>query len=166
MRKYGLIAPFLGALLGVPIMSYIADIYGRKISIYLGHLVLTIVSILIPLVEEPHFQIVNSFFLSFLAYGIGIVQVTYINETSAAKPRSNIICFLCIVYPAGSMVYALVFEIYKDWKTTNIIIITVPCLIGCLQFLFIEETPLYLFEKQKEQELMQVINNIAKINGR
>jgi len=55
IRRYGLIAPFTGAVVGVPFLSYVSDMYGRKTVILWGHLVLTIISILIPLVDDPYF---------------------------------------------------------------------------------------------------------------
>jgi len=55
IRKYALITPFFASLLGITILSYIADTYGRKVALFYGHLLMTFVSLLIPTVDDPYF---------------------------------------------------------------------------------------------------------------
>jgi len=83
--------------------------------------------------------------ISAITYALVVVQFAFINESSGIKARSNTIGFLGIAYSLGSVVYPYLFELIKDWKTTNFVTVTIPALISCLQLLFIQETPLFLF---------------------
>ena len=64
---------------------------------------------------------------------------------------------------AGSAIFYLLSYYIKNWEYLTLYVALIPnCLLFSLTY-FIEESPLYLFTKDRKK-VVKVLNNIAKIN--
>eukprot|EP01016_Furgasonia_blochmanni_P047372 TRINITY_DN6952_c0_g2_i3.p2 TRINITY_DN6952_c0_g2~~TRINITY_DN6952_c0_g2_i3.p2 ORF type:complete len:395 (+),score=46.61 TRINITY_DN6952_c0_g2_i3:223-1407(+) len=146
------------------ILGYYSDYYGRKWPLF--------ISIFIPgsLVLIASFA--SSYMVFLLCYGFCgfvfpylIIFYAHINESAGDHFRVSSTIFIDVCFTLGQLIFILFAHFELDWRMLTRYYIAAPTLLCCLTYIWIFESPRYLFAVGKYKEYKQVLLQIANTNG-
>jgi MFS family permease len=158
---------FIGLMLGA-LISYLADIYGRKSLLLLGGFLIFFFGIMTSVASSYH-----SFLLVRFLVGIGIgiifpVSYTLASEVTPIHNRSNYINNISFSYPLGEILVCLLCYAYlsecNNWRKV-VLFAAIPALFSFLLLFMIKESPRFLLSKQRYEEAFEILNQFSKEKG-
>jgi MFS family permease len=153
---------FFGFLLGSFIFGKLADTIGRRKTIIISLIVLTIFSFLIPL--SPNVLIFGLFRagLGFAAAG-GIPMFILVSEMLGQSNRSLLSVSISFTFAIGFVTLSIAAYLLNDWRKLSLLIaiLIVPFL---LCYKMIPESPLWLLSVGEEVKARRLVAYIAKTN--
>ena len=156
---------FIGAIFGCVFITPLPDKYGRKIVL---KIFLTISCIL-------HFLILisyNPFLLSLICIISGFVSAIYGNFSLYVaeyipKEKSAItMSFIDAVYPFMGFMEALYFLTINNWRILFLITTILHIFATFFILKYLPESPKWLYSKGKINEAIEIMKQIAQINGK
>lgn len=160
----------VGILLGNITWGYFSDKKGRKTPYRLSSLLAFISSVILAFAVHPFMMILGLFSLGFSMAGEVNLTSTIICEFCPPSKR-YVLTLLSLFFSLGAIlasVIAFVVELLNEseifsWR----IIVGCLCVLqfgGLIGRMWIDETPVFLFESKKIKEAEETLNNIANHN--
>ena len=156
---------FIGAIFGCIVITPLPDKYGRKIVL---KIFLTISCIL-------HFLILTSFnplLLSMICITSGFVSAIYGNfslyvaEYIPKESSAIAMSFIDAVYPFMGFLEALYFLTINNWRLLFLFTTLIHIISTFFILKYLPESPKWLYSKGKINEAIEVMKQIASINGK
>ncbi|XP_068245764.1 synaptic vesicle glycoprotein 2B-like isoform X2 [Palaemon carinicauda] len=169
---------FLGMMIGGYIWGCLGDIYGRKHVLIVSLLVNSLGGIISSFAQEfPLF--ITMRFISGLGVGGSIPLVwAYVSEFQPAKKRGGALSVIAAFWMIGNiLVAAMALAIiphnigivnptfsYNSWRIF-LTLCAIPSLLIALIMLWLPESPMFLLNKGKHKEAMEILQNIYSLNN-
>lgn len=164
-KEKGLIGSFIqfGVLVGTLTGGYLSDKIGRKKTLIIGSLVVSIFSIISPFT--------NSYFLfvfirTCYSCGLGITLPSSSNLLTEMTPQKNrliLLTFVWIFYPIGQIFILCinynVTEYDNDWRII-LFLASLPSFFSFIFIFFMIESPRYYFIKGKMEDCYDTIDKL------
>jgi len=155
----------VGLLLGTFIFSAIADFFGRKTSFYVGCACVIVFSLC--MLPVSYSFTLFALFQALSAFGMMPIfqsPLSILCEISNIEKRSYVLCYSCITWSIGQIVFPLVGYLIASWKIIKAVSV-LPLTFFFLTWKLLPESPRWLVIKGKKDEAMKILNDIAKTNS-
>nr|XP_023026777.1 facilitated trehalose transporter Tret1-like [Leptinotarsa decemlineata] len=150
----------IGALVSAIPVGYLADRFGRKVTI-IGLAVSFLINwVIICFSSNLIMVLVARFFAGIGLGGICVVAPIYIGEMAEARNRGTFGSFFQLFLSCG-ILFCCVVGYFTDWVGLALVLGVTPILFGG-SFLFMPETPVYLVGQNK---VKQAETNLKKLRG-
>jgi len=155
-----------GVMLGAVFFGAISDKFGRANAVNLAICANILMGVILTLSPHP------GFFLTFLFLQgsslSGLLMATFVLTVEHVGPsKRHLVSVINHAYVAiGVMILALLSHYIKDWRILQLCA-TATC-VPCLLFFnrsIIPESPRWLFAKHRMEELYDILEKAAKVNG-
>jgi MFS transporter, OCT family, solute carrier family 22 (organic cation transporter), member 4/5 len=156
---------FLASITSNLAFSKFPDVYGRK-RVFLVLNFISFLSILQLLYLRHLGQLILAAFLNGLSSLNLALGSVIINENIHSKYSGIIMGLTNAVFPLGGIINTLFIYFFKDWRfylIFNIIIFATAVILG---FLYMQESPKWLYANQYKDEFINTVDYIATFNGK
>lgn len=160
----------LGMLIGSFLFGWAGDFMGRKVTLMVALVTLTVGGSF-PFLITPHpanyYALVISRFISGLGH-VGTFMITFNLALEYVGPKWRTTCGILIETPfaCGGLVVGLVsWAGVRDWQTLSLVL-SLPNILLLSYWWLLPESPRWLIAKNKEKQLVKVLENAAKSNKR
>jgi len=153
---------FVGCVAGNLSLGKISDIYGRK-KIFLIFMITNFLALSQLLFLFHYVQLIVSAFLlglSNVIMGIGTVLLT---ENIDKSYCARIMGITNAMFPLGGLLNTLIFYLFSNWRVYFIVISFLNTLAA---FIYLQESLKWLQHNNKQDEYVQAILYILKLNGK
>lgn len=156
---------FLGLGIGICLISYIANIYGRKSIIIICLIGTSITHLMASASPNPEFFMACSLLSGIFIGGCTITSFLYVHECLDSEVRNVYTGFIFGSWGSGMCAMSIINWVISEWRV-HMIIIGI-CNFVWVPFLFrFYDSPRFLASNQGKYALARMIlNNIAKYNG-
>eukprot|EP01016_Furgasonia_blochmanni_P030930 TRINITY_DN32044_c0_g1_i2.p1 TRINITY_DN32044_c0_g1~~TRINITY_DN32044_c0_g1_i2.p1 ORF type:complete len:454 (-),score=14.14 TRINITY_DN32044_c0_g1_i2:260-1621(-) len=146
------------------VLGYCADHCGRKLPLF-SSIFIPGALVLIASFASTYLMFLVCFGFCGFVFPYLIIYYAHINESAGEnfRVRSTILTGVC--FALGPMVFILFTHFELDWRMLTRYYIAGPTLFCCLTYVWIHESPRYLFAIGKFKEYKQVLLQIANTNG-
>ncbi|CAI2368137.1 unnamed protein product [Moneuplotes crassus] len=157
---------YLGSLLGTIVFINLSDIYGRKICTRVSYILCTISFSVIIFSSNLYARYWCIFLYGFIGAVRCSVSFTTGCEFLQKKYQiwSSSICQ--IINACVPMLLSLYFWKITDYWAYFFYSTLTICILNCLNSFFIPESPRWLFSQQRDQEAVDILNEIARMNNK
>ncbi|CAD8213752.1 unnamed protein product [Paramecium pentaurelia] len=154
---------YLGSVSGLIISSFIADNYGRKLSLSISWAMTSFGALLVTFAMNYQMIAIGLFFLGFGGNPTITVHYSFINEHSQGNFREVQNVGVQVFFAIGEFaIIALAYFItYWRWLAVSV---AIPSILLNIGNLLIFESPQFLYTKNKKK-CVKILNQIAKLNG-
>ena len=154
---------FIGWGIGIIIMGYLSDRYGRKRVMY-PCLQLSLVCLLMhAFVYDIWVLIVLRFFMGFLFSGPALNQFIMIMELVGSKYRVIATTITSFVWPGAAFVLTLKAYYIESWRILCLMC-SAPYLLGFLTMICVPESVRWLNQKGRQNEAETILKRVARMN--
>ncbi|EWS71491.1 MFS transporter (macronuclear) [Tetrahymena thermophila SB210] len=158
--------PYFGCIVGVFIFNYFSDNKGRAITIKVCWVIGTVFSLILNFSTNIPMLLIGSFGLGFGIQTLLSLVIVNCNEISAGQFRVIAVILLYVLWAVNEMQYIWLLKVFPNWKWCTFICFTAPmCLLTAFPFIFIRDSPRYLYQKSR-QKCLEALNYIADFNKR
>ncbi|XP_037955905.1 synaptic vesicle glycoprotein 2C-like [Teleopsis dalmanni] len=169
-----------GMVVSAMMWGFIGDKYGRKKLLIFGYLANMVCVFCSSLSQTFEMLAVFKFLGGFIVNGPGAALFTYITEVHGKKYRSRVLMVMGIIIALSNIAMpCLSLAIFpRDWNfvffgSFNVhswqiflAVCSLPCLISGLLFTLIPESPKFLMAKGRNEEALNLLQNIYHTNTR
>jgi len=155
----------VGLILGTFVFSAIADFYGRKTSFYVG--IVTVMLFTYLQIPVSYSYDLFALFKVLATFGMLPLFQSPLNilcEISDVKNRGYVICYACLTWWLGQMLFPLVGWLLASWRMIKIISVS-PLVFLLFTWTFLPESPRWLISKSRTKEATAILTKIAETNG-
>ncbi|CAD8175056.1 unnamed protein product [Paramecium octaurelia] len=154
---------YLGSVSGLIIFSFIADNYGRKMSMSISWSMTSLGALIVTFAMNYQMIAIGLFFLGFGGNPTITVHYSFINEHSQGNFREIQNVGVQVFFALGEFgIIALAYFI-TNWRWLAVSV-AIPSILLNIGNLLIFESPQFLYTKNKKK-CVKVLNQIAKLNG-
>ncbi|XP_039750875.1 putative transporter svop-1 [Pararge aegeria] len=173
-------APVVGLILGALIWGYLADIFGRRLTLMISLIASAAVNCLASLSVNWWMLMFLQFFSTFLCAGLYPQAMTIVSESVPLSKRNLSVLLVGSIFLLAQGLMALLaipiipltFSYYlpslgiywNSWRTL-LIVYSMPSLLSALWLYFMCESPKFLITKGRETEAMEVLRKMHRLNN-
>ncbi|KAK9117974.1 hypothetical protein Scep_016067 [Stephania cephalantha] len=159
---------FIGSLLGSMVYGRVADLYlGRKKTVLISCLSASLTSFLTSLSPNIWVYSFLRFSNGFARSGIGICCLVLSTEVVGRKWRGQVGQYGFFFFTFGFLSLPLIaYPLRGNWRHIYTIISVLPLIYSILVLPFVSESPRWLAVKGRTKEAMEVLNKLARLNGK
>ncbi|KAF5175115.1 Solute carrier family 22 member [Thalictrum thalictroides] len=159
---------FIGSLFGSVVYGHVADKYlGRKKAVLISCLLSSLTSFLTSLSPNVWIYALLRFSNGFSRSGIGICCLVLSTEAVGRKWRGQVGQYGFFFFTIGFLSLPLIaYPARTNWRSIYIIISVLPLVYSLTILPFVSESPRWLVVKGRTEEAMQVLNKLARLNGK
>jgi len=160
----------LGMLIGSLVFGWASDLVGRKLTL-MGGLLFLAVGGSFPFFLSPEPSLYYAMYISRFISGMGHVGTFMMTfnlalEYVGTKWRCLFGILIETPFATGGLVVGLVsWAGIRDWQTLSLVL-SAPNILVLAYWWLLPESPRWLIAKNKEEKLMQVLENGAEVNGK
>ncbi|XP_068622772.1 putative transporter SVOPL [Battus philenor] len=179
--QQGLLAsiPIIWIIAGNMVCGFLGDKYGRRQMLLYTLLSAATVNALASLSPNWVVLIILLSVAAFCAAGIISLAMTFVSECVPALKRNVVVLLVTSLFltsqgvmaliaipiiPLSFSIYLPVFGIYWNSWRTLLLVYSVPSLLAALGLLFVTESPKYMFARGQEQDAIDIIRTIHRLN--
>lgn len=143
--------PMAAAVVGGPLFGYIADKFGRKKSLQLGMLLVSLSGVLIGISQNPVHMVLSRLIVGVVLGGIWTAGMTLISELWDPKSRGKAVAVVQVGFPLGYLYASLLTYFIAPsfgWRGSFIGSAIPALLIFVAVTLFAQESPVWLKLKE------------------
>ncbi|KAL5721607.1 hypothetical protein ACHQM5_005229 [Ranunculus cassubicifolius] len=159
---------FLGSLLGSVFYGYVADQHlGRKKALLLSCLLASLTSFFTSLSPNIWIYALFRFLNGFSRSGIGICCIVLSTEAVGRKWRGQVGQYGFFFFTLGFLSLPIIaYPARTNWRSIYIVIALLPLIYSVTILPFVSESPRWLVVKGRANEAMEILNKLARLNGR
>ncbi|KAF9624095.1 hypothetical protein IFM89_007793 [Coptis chinensis] len=159
---------FLGSLLGCVFYGHVADQYlGRKKAVLVSCLLSSLTSFLTSMSPNVWIYALLRFSNGFARSGIGICCLVLSTEAVGRKWRGQVGQYGFFFFTLGFFSLPLIaYPARANWRSIYIVISLLPLIYSITVLPFVSESPRWLIVKGRTKEAMEVLNKLARLNGK
>lgn len=164
--KTGLIGSFtfMGVMIGSLLFTFSADKLGRKKTIIIGGMGVSIILAMFNLAFNIYIIYALVFFLQIFAFFGILGGYLYCMEIVSPKRRAIFSAIVNSGFSLGGFFFILSFKYINSWKITFDINAIINAILTIFLIFFTVESPNYYFTKDNSEGLEKSIRYIAKVN--
>ncbi|KRX10392.1 Major facilitator superfamily domain, general substrate transporter [Pseudocohnilembus persalinus] len=117
LRVLGQSLVYIGGAIGILIFNQLSDIKGRKISIILSWIIVTIGAVIMAFSQNIDLILFSIFLLGLGIFPITSIDQVYLNEVSTGKYRQTSQVLMYVVWGIAEIAILPLTEIINDWQT-------------------------------------------------
>ncbi|XP_013137725.1 PREDICTED: putative transporter ZK637.1 [Papilio polytes] len=179
--QQGLIAagPLVGIILGGVFGGYLGDKFGRRRMLFVSLLSASVVNALASISVDWIMLLILQSIASFCAGGKYSLSITMLSESVPMAKRNLVVLLVTSISLLSQGIMAVIaipiiplsFSIYlsnlgiywNSWRTL-LLVYSAPGLVAAVWMLTIKESPKYIYAQGKEQEAIDIIKSIHRLN--
>ena len=142
--------PMAAAALGGPLFGYVADKFGRKVSLQLGVLVIGISSLCVAMAQNPTQMVFARILVGLALGGLWTSGMTLISESWDSKSRGKAVAVVQVGFPLGYLYASLLAYFFVPsfgWRGAFVACAIPPILILLVIRYGVQESPIWLQAK-------------------
>ncbi|XP_068087834.1 solute carrier family 22 member 3 [Hyperolius riggenbachi] len=155
----------LGFLIGALTLGYAADRYGRKVTYLLSSLGVGLSGIGAAFAPNFYVFVFFRFLQGICGKGTWMTCYVIVTELVGSKQRRIVGIVVQMFFTLGVMIIPGIAYLIPTWQGIQLAI-SLPNFIFLLYYWFVPESPRWLLTRQKKDEAMHIMNDIARHNGR
>ncbi|KPI99494.1 Synaptic vesicle 2-related protein [Papilio xuthus] len=181
--QQGLIAagPLVGIILGGVFGGYLGDKFGRRRMLFVSLLSASAVNALASISVDWIMLLILQTIASFCAAGKYSLSMTMVSESVPMAKRNLIVLLVTSIFLLAQGIMAVIaipiiplsFSFYlpnlgiywNSWRTL-LLVYSAPGLLAAAWLLTIKESPKYIYSQGREQEAIDIIKSIHRMNNR
>ncbi len=139
--------PMAAAVIGGPLFGYLADRYGRKVSLQLAMLLVALSGILVGFAQNPLQMVLSRLLVGCVLGGVWTAGMTLISESWDPKSRGKAVAVVQVGFPLGYLYASLLTYFIAPaygWRGSFIGGAIPSLLIFAAVALFVHESPVWL----------------------
>jgi len=155
----------VGLLLGTFIFSAIADFFGRKTSFYVGCAAVIVFTLC--MIPVSYSFSLFALFKVLSAFGMMPIfqsPLSILCEISNIEKRTYVLCYACITWSIGQIVFPLVGYLIASWRIIKAVSV-LPLALFFFTWKLLPESPRWLVTKGKGKEATKILREISKSNS-
>ncbi|KAL9679382.1 hypothetical protein QQ045_017241 [Rhodiola kirilowii] len=167
--KIGLVQAlfFGGCMIGAGTFGHLSDSFlGRKGSLTIVCILSAIFGILTAFSPNYYFYILLRFLTGFSTGGIGLCAFVLATEPVGPSKRGSAGMSTFYFFSSGIALCAAISFLFPSWRELYIVSAVPSVLFVLLVIPFVSESPRWFLVRGKVNEAMEVMRNIARVNGR
>ncbi|XP_058090446.1 organic cation/carnitine transporter 1 [Magnolia sinica] len=159
---------FIGSLFGSAVHGRLADAFlGRKKTVLLSCLLTSITAFLTSFSPNIWVYALLRFSNGFARSGIGICCLVLSTEVVGREWRGQVGQYGFFFFTAGFLSLPLMaYPTRTSWRKIYMVLAVLPLLYSVLILPFVSESPRWLAIRGRTKEAMEVLNKLARLNGR
>ncbi|PFX15269.1 organic cation transporter protein-like isoform X1 [Stylophora pistillata] len=154
---------FVGFFFGGIVVGPFSDKFGRKITMYLSGLILSVMSLLAAFPEAFWIFALLRCLIGFGIGGYSIAAYVLLTELVGIRHRSTAGCSIWYSFNLSNMALAGLAYLVRDWRKLSIIM-AAPAIPFVLGWFFTPESVRWFLVKGKTEKAEQVLYKVAKFN--
>ena len=154
---------YFGRLVGIFVMGWMADVYGRKRILYPAYVCVISAQLLEVVVPNIWLFLVFRFLCGFFVAGVFNNILVLLSELVSTRYRALANNIIWMVWISGLCFSSLLAYYIRNWKTL-FIICSAPYLLALLSYWFIPESPRWLRAEGRLDEAQEVFKRMANWN--
>lgn len=153
----------IGVFIGSIMFGQVSDFFGRKWTTQISFSLMLVTGFSSAFCTNWKVYLFSRLMNGVFVGGYMVTSYVLLNEITGAKYR----LFVRSIghWTFGVCCFALTAYLAKDWKILAIIV-NCQCVFGIAGYCFVYESPRYLLQYEKLEEAHEVLQNIAKMNGK
>ncbi|XP_077204399.1 solute carrier family 22 member 2-like [Paroedura picta] len=154
-----------GFFLGSVNVGYIADRFGRKTSLLVTSLVTSISGVLVALAPNYLWSVIFRFLQGLVSKGCWTAGYILITEIVGPGYRRTVAILYQAAFTVGLLVLDAVAYAIPHWRWLQLAI-TLPTFLLLLYYWCLPESPRWLISQGQNGRAMEIVDDIAKTNGK
>ncbi|XP_067844458.1 solute carrier family 22 member 2-like isoform X2 [Heptranchias perlo] len=155
----------LGFMLGTILMGYAADMFGRKLSFLIATFVTSVVGLVVTFIPNYTWFLVFRTLQGLCSKGSWLCAYVFITELVGLEYRRTVGILYQVCYSTGMMLLPAVAYFLPAWRNLQLAT-TIPNFLFLTYYWLIPESPRWMLSQNKSAEAMNVIQKMAKRNGK
>ncbi|GCC26661.1 hypothetical protein chiPu_0005079 [Chiloscyllium punctatum] len=155
----------LGFTLGTVIMGYGADRFGRKSSFLFATFVTSALGLVVPFLPNYTWFLIFRTLQGLFSKGSWVCAYVFITELVGLQYRRTVGILYQVCFSSGMMLLAAVAYFIPDWRNLQLAT-TIPGFFFLTYYWLIPESPRWMLSQKKNTEALNVIQQMAKRNGK
>ncbi|XP_043552228.1 solute carrier family 22 member 2-like isoform X4 [Chiloscyllium plagiosum] len=155
----------LGFTLGTVIMGYGADRFGRKSSFLFATFVTSALGLVVPFLPNYTWFLIFRTLQGLFSKGSWVCAYVFITELVGLQYRRTVGILYQVCFSSGMMLLAAVAYFIPDWRNLQLAT-TIPGFFFLTYYWLIPESPRWMLSQKKNTEAVNVIQQMAKRNGK
>ncbi|XP_078412861.1 solute carrier family 22 member 2-like [Cetorhinus maximus] len=155
----------LGFMLGTIIMGYTADMFGRKSSFLFATFVTSVLGLVVSFLPNYTWFLIFRTLQGLFSKGSWLCAYIFITELVGPEYRRTVGILYQVCYSIGMMLLSAVAYFIPGWRNLQLAT-TIPSFLFLTYYWLIPESPRWMLSQKKNTEAMDVIQKMAKGNGK
>ncbi|XP_072512619.1 solute carrier family 22 member 2 [Salminus brasiliensis] len=153
----------VGFLVGSIAFGYLADKFGRKMSLMLSNILNAVTGILVAISPNYISLVVFRAFHGFGVKGGWMSAYVLITELVGVEYRRNVGVLFQMFFSFGILILALIAYLIPNWRWLQVAF-TVPYIIFLAYYWFVPESPRWLLSQNNSSKAVEITQAMAKEN--
>ncbi|KAJ7342169.1 hypothetical protein JRQ81_009352 [Phrynocephalus forsythii] len=154
-----------GFFIGSVYVGYIADRFGRKTSILVTTLVMSISGVLVAVAPNYLWSVIFRFIQGLISKGSWTAGYILITEIVGASYRRTVAILYQAAFGFGLLLLDALAYVIPYWRWLQLAV-TLPTFLLMLYYWCLPESPRWLITQGQSGKAMKIVNDIAKTNGK
>ncbi|XP_021503412.1 solute carrier family 22 member 1 isoform X2 [Meriones unguiculatus] len=155
----------LGFFVGSLVVGYIADRFGRKLSLLLTTLITTVSGVLTAVVQDYISMLLFRLLQGMVSKGSWVSGYTLITEFVGSGYRRTTAILYQVAFTVGLVGLAGVAYVIPNWRWLQLAV-SLPTFFFLLYYWFVPESPRWLLSQKKTTQAVRIMEHIAEKNGK
>ncbi|XP_041034075.1 solute carrier family 22 member 2-like [Carcharodon carcharias] len=155
----------MGFMLGTIIMGYAADMFGRKLSFLFATFVTSVLGLVVSFLPNYIWFLIFRTLQGLFSKGSWLCAYIFVTELVGPEYRRTVGILYQVCYSIGMMLLSAVAYFIPDWRNLQLAT-TIPSFLFLTYYWLIPESPRWMLSQKKNTEAMDVIQKMAKGNGK
>ncbi|XP_072359744.1 solute carrier family 22 member 2 [Scyliorhinus torazame] len=154
-----------GFTLGTIIMGYAADRFGRKSSFLFATFVTSVLGLVVSFLPNYNWFLIFRTLQGLFSKGSWLCAYVFVTELVGLEYRKTVGILYQMCFSTGMMLLSAVAYFIPDWRNLQLVT-TIPSFLFLTYYWLIPESPRWMLSQKKNTEAMNVIQKMAKMNGK